>query len=195
MPLHVPSLLPSLLVPLVLAVSGTPAADASPLRAEPLAPLVGLSADRLALADEVAAAKWGTATPIEDPVRERAVLDDVTARSAALGLDPDAAVRVFRDQIEAGKLVQRGLHRRWTARPSTAPSRRPDLGKEVRPALDRLTGAILAELQRTAHVRASASCAPELIEASARAGTERRLDVLHRSGLTRALPSVCRIRS
>ncbi|WP_372490015.1 chorismate mutase [Prescottella equi] len=42
-----------------------------------LRPLVRLIAQRLSMADPVAAAKWGTDRPIDDPARERDVLRSV----------------------------------------------------------------------------------------------------------------------
>ncbi|MDQ1029143.1 chorismate mutase [Streptomyces umbrinus] len=182
------------------AVSGTtsatahaPAAytSATAVRASGLGALTELFAERLLLADKVAAAKYGTESPIDDPVRERQILDDVAARAAGLGLDPDSVTAVFRDQIEANKLVQRGLYARWDAHPDERPTERPDLAKEVRPALDLITTRLLASLRQTAPVRADASCGPRLYAAAALSAYEHRLDVLHLKGLGRALPSVC----
>ncbi|MGI3197577.1 gamma subclass chorismate mutase AroQ [Streptomyces sp. GLT-R25] len=135
--------------------------------------------------------KYGTESPIDDPARERQILDDVAARAAGLGLDPDSVTAVFRDQIEANKLVQRGLYARWDAHPDERPTERPDLAKEVRPALDLITTRLLAALQETAPVRADASCEPRLYAAATLSAYGHRLDVLHLRGLGRALPSVC----
>ncbi|WP_326760690.1 chorismate mutase [Streptomyces phaeochromogenes] len=182
------------------AVSGTtsatahaPAAPASATaaRASGLGALTELFAERLLLADKVAAAKYGTESPIDDPVRERQILDDVAARAAGLGLDPASVTAVFRDQIEANKLVQRGLYARWDAHPDERPTERPDLAKEVRPALDLITTRLLAALQQTVPVRADASCGPRLYAEAALSAYGHRLDVLHLKGLGRALPSVC----
>ena len=156
-----------------------------------LAPLTELFAERLLIADKVAAAKYGTDKPIDDPVRERQILEDVAARAVALGLDPDQVSAVFRDQIEANKLVQRGLYARWDAHPEERPTERPDLVKEVRPQLDRITTEVLAALRETQGVRAGSSCLPRLSVAAARSAYGHRLDLLHMEGLRRALPSVC----
>ncbi|MGW2287902.1 chorismate mutase [Streptomyces phaeochromogenes] len=182
------------------AVSGTtsatahaPAAptSATTVRASGLGALTELFAERLLLADKVAAAKYGTESPIDDPVRERQILDDVAARAAGLGLDADSVTAVFRDQIEANKLVQRGLYARWDAHPDERPTERPDLAKEVRPALDLITTRLLAALQETDPVRADASCGPRLYAEATLSAYGHRLDVLHLKGLGRALPSVC----
>ncbi|MFF8935462.1 chorismate mutase [Streptomyces paradoxus] len=156
-----------------------------------LTPVTDLLARRLLLADKVAAAKYGTDTPIDDPVREAQILDDVRARAAALGLRPDAVAAVFRDQIEANKLVQRALFARWDAHPGERPTERPDLAKEVRPALDRITTGLLAALRDTERARAVPSCGPRLAAAAGWSAHTHRLDAPHLDGLGRALPSVC----
>ncbi|MFJ4980046.1 chorismate mutase [Streptomyces coeruleorubidus] len=156
-----------------------------------LASVTELLAQRLLLADKVAAAKYGTDTPIDDPEREARILDDVRTRAAGLGLDPDAVAAVFRDQIEANKLVQRGLYARWDANPGERPTERPDLAKEVRPALDRITTQLLAALDDTERARTLPSCGPRLVTAAGWSAYTHRLDGLHLKGLGRALPSVC----
>ncbi|MFC8827673.1 gamma subclass chorismate mutase AroQ [Streptomyces sp. NPDC057137] len=153
--------------------------------------MTDLFAERLLIADKVAAAKYGTDRPIDDPAREQIVLDDVAARAVGLGLDPGVVVAVFRDQIEANKVVQRGLYTRWDKHPEERPTQRPDLDKEVRPALDRITTQLLSALAATEGVRASLSCEPRLYGAAALSAYGHKLNVLHLKGLERALPSVC----
>ncbi|KAB2378209.1 chorismate mutase [Actinomadura montaniterrae] len=173
---------------LVLLLGGS----AVPARAaDGLGPLVDVAARRLDVADLVAAAKWGTGKPIEDKAREQQILDAVAERSAAMGVDPATAQRIFRDQIEAGKLVQRGLFARWALRPGDVPAHRPDLEKEVRPLLDRITGELLAGIKDTRDVRRSPSCRTELAKAVGRVEGARHPDALHRIALTRAIPSIC----
>ncbi|NLU67476.1 chorismate mutase [Streptomyces sp. HNM0574] len=157
-----------------------------------LAGLAELAAERLETADKVAAAKWGAGKPVDDPARERQILDDVARRSAATGVDPDEATAVFRDQIEANKLVQRGLHARWERHPAERPAQRPDLAKEVRPVLDRITGELLDALRDSEAARHSGpGCAPRLAADTARAAHARHFDPLHTRGLARAVPSFC----
>ncbi|MFG2552960.1 chorismate mutase [Streptomyces sp. NPDC048581] len=156
-----------------------------------LTSLTDLFAERLLVADKVAAAKYGTDKPIDDPVREQQILDDVAARATSLGLDPKATQAVFRDQIEANKLVQRGLYARWDAHPEERPTERPDLVKEVRPVLDRITTQLLDALKDTQRTRTSPSCEPRLYVAAVRSAYGHELDVLHLKGLQRAVPSVC----
>ncbi|MDA3649170.1 chorismate mutase [Saccharopolyspora indica] len=163
---------------------------ATPAHADPgsLDPLLQAAAERVATADQVAAAKWGTGQPIDDPAREQQVLDAVARKSAELGLDPAAAKRVFRDQIEANKVVQHALHDYWAANPDEQPTERPDLG-EVRPVIDRLNNEILLELRDTRQLREHPSCNGRLAGSFNRTRAE--LDHLHTTGLARAIPSLC----
>ncbi|MFJ6789740.1 chorismate mutase [Streptomyces angustmyceticus] len=156
----------------------------------PLRPLAALSAERLATGDLVAAAKWGTDSPIDDPAREQEVLNTVADQARRLGGDPGVTVRVFRDQIEANKDVQRGLHRRWDADPGQAPTERPDL-QEVRKEINRVNGALVRALAGSARARSAPSCAARLAAAAVRVRQERHLDGLHTAALARSLRSVC----
>lgn len=174
-----------------VAVPERPVAAAAP--AGPYAqlrPLAALSAQRLATADLVAAAKYGTGAPIDDPIRERQVLDDVARQARELGADPEATVRVFRDQIEANKVVQRGLFRRWDADPAQAPVERPDLA-EVRKEINRVNGELVRVIADSSSARTASSCGGLLTAAGVRVRHERGLDVLHSVALERALRSVC----
>ncbi|MBL1096794.1 chorismate mutase [Streptomyces coffeae] len=155
-----------------------------------LLPLAGLSAERLLIADEVAAAKWGTDSPIDDPAREKQVLDAVARQATELGADPAGTVRIFRDQIEASKLVQRGLYRRWDADPSQAPTERPDLS-QVRLKINRINGELVRAIADSAPARTAPSCAGRLTAGAVVTVHEKRLDALHTAALGRSLPSVC----
>jgi len=163
----------------------TPAFPANPLRS-----VADLAAQRLATADLVAAAKFGTSSPIDDPAREQQVLDAVAAQATRLGADPDAVRKVFRDQIEANKFVQRGLFQRWADHPDEAPTTRPDLSV-VRVEINRINTELVQALAVTATDRAGVLCYPELYLGAAQVRHERHLDRLHTEALVRALPSVC----
>ncbi|MGV9878506.1 chorismate mutase [Streptomyces sp. NPDC003006] len=156
----------------------------------PLGPLADLSARRLATADLVAAAKYGTGGPIDDPVREKQVLDAVAQEAREIGGDPEATVRIFRDQIEANKAVQRGLFRRWDADPSQAPKERPDLA-EVREKINRVNGRLVRGIAASAGARTAPYCGGALTAAAAHVRRADRLDTLHTLALGRALRSVC----
>ncbi|ATL32694.1 chorismate mutase [Streptomyces formicae] len=152
--------------------------------------LADLSAQRLATADLVAAAKYGTDSPIDDPAREKQVLDAVAAQAREIGADPEATVRIFRDQIEANKVVQRGLFRRWDADPSQAPTERPDLA-EVRKEINRINGELVRGIAASPDARTAPYCGGVLTAAAVHVRHENRLDALHAAALGRALGSVC----
>ncbi|WP_432001921.1 chorismate mutase [Streptomyces sioyaensis] len=152
--------------------------------------LATFSAERLATADLVAAAKWGTGSPIDDPAREQEVLKSVAEQARQLGADPEATTRIFKDQIEANKVVQRGLYRQWDADPAQAPTERPDL-QEVRKEINRVNGELVRAIAASPHARSAPSCTPLLTNAAARVRAERQLDGLHTVALARSLPSVC----
>ncbi|MEV8316492.1 gamma subclass chorismate mutase AroQ [Streptomyces sp. NPDC059900] len=188
----------------LLAGSGGAVAVAAPAQrsaAAPAAPagsyarlhtLADLAARRLATADLVAAAKYGTDSPVDDPAREQQVLDDVARQARELGADPGATVRIFRDQIEANKVVQRALHRRWDADPSQAPGpgERPDLA-EVRKEINRVNGELVRGIADSPAARAAASCRGLVGVGALQVRQDRKLDLLHTVALERALRSVC----
>ncbi|GFE18577.1 chorismate mutase [Streptomyces glebosus] len=174
--------------PSAAATAPAPATAHSPYGQ--LRPLAVLSAERLATADLVAAAKWGTGGPVDDPAREQEVLRAVAEQARQLGADPEATVRFFRDQIEANKIVQRGLHRAWEADPGRAPTERPDLG-QVRKEINRINHELVQALADSPQARSAPYCAPLLTAAAVRVRHERHLDALHTSALARSLRSVC----
>jgi chorismate mutase len=171
--------------------STEPASSATAGALGRLGPLTDLVIERLLVSDDVAASKFGTDSPIEDPVREAQVLEQVRQQAGAAGVDPDAAVAFFQDQITASKVVQRGLFARWTAHPEEAPTSRPDLG-EIRVRLDHLTAQLLAELKNTEHLRDKpVACTVQLTLAGVTGAARERLDTLHRRALSAATQSVC----
>jgi chorismate mutase-like protein len=108
-----------------------------------LEPLRQAIDQRLLLAQDVARAKWNTKAAIEDLPREEQVIAAAVRQGASLGL-PEAWIRtVFRAQIEASKTVQRALYDRWQAEGVGRFDDAPDLGKTIRPELDRLTTQLL----------------------------------------------------
>lgn len=169
-------------VPKVLGLTRRPTA-ASGSSGSGRSVLAELAARRLLLADQVAAAKFLTGQPIDDPVRERRILDEVAEAAGNIGLEPAVGMRFFRDQIEANKMVQRGLHSLWRAYPEYGPRQQPDLAREVRPELDRITASMLRELLVAAtggvdrRTNSDPACAPQL-------------DGLHRNALALALRSL-----
>jgi chorismate mutase len=107
--------------------------------------LIELMEQRLQLADEVAKTKWNGHLPIEDRVREKAILEQLPAVS---GLDPQLARDFMEAQMEASKSRQRELHQLWQTRAA------PPFGdalplQQLRPRLDRLTQPMLEALAQT----------------------------------------------
>lgn len=187
--LAVSALVPALA--LISAGSATAApATPAPAAHDALEPLVDLVAQRLATADTVAAAKFGTPSPIDDPAREKVVLDTAASKATAQGLDTNAVRAVFTDQIQANKVVQYGLYAQWTAHPAQAPTAHPDLA-QVRPVLDSITDGLVRELAATKDVRASGSCPALLKRADQRVSKAHHFDDLHGEAFDRALPSIC----
>lgn len=103
--------------------------------------------ERLAIADRVAWAKYQDTLPVLDAAREQKVLIQVVAAAKAQGVDPSLAERFFTAQILASRLRQEELIRIWS-RGGTLPTFGPiDLGRDVRPMLDGLTGRMVAALK------------------------------------------------
>ena len=176
-----------------LSLSPVSAAAAAPPSG--LDTLVGLSAERLETAETVAAAKWHTGTPVDDPAREEQVLETAREQAVRSATDPERAAAVVRDQIEAHKTVQHALHARWTAVPGRAPTEEPDL-TAVRPELDRITSELVRELAATEDERARDDCPSRLSLSSARSTREQGSDsavpdAVHTAALIRSLASVC----
>lgn len=113
--------------------------------AEPDASLPELVLRRLAISEQVAAAKFGAGRAVDDPVREQRELARVRDLAREIGLDPDLAAGFLADQIAASKQVQRQLFERWTEHPGDRPTGGPDLSV-LRAELDGLTVALLDRL-------------------------------------------------
>jgi len=137
------------------------ATTSPPPRRDDIAQLLTLQKTRLDVAAPVARSKWNSGKPIDDPARERHILDGLTDKAVALGLDPAWTRAFFQSQFDAGKLAQRALHRQWRAEQRPPFADPPDLAREVRPVLDRLTPELLTALTRLqGHL-----CDPEVMQA------------------------------
>jgi chorismate mutase len=110
--------------------------------------LVDLVVERLSLARDVAATKYGSGGPIDDPIREQQMLQSAGCALNVSALSHRMGMQFFRDQIEANKVVQRGLYHRWHRHPEEIPAANPDLAAEVRPKLDRVTAQIIQQFRR-----------------------------------------------
>ncbi|HZX03271.1 gamma subclass chorismate mutase AroQ [Kribbella sp.] len=153
--------------------------------------LTELVIQRILVGDDVAASKYFSGKPVDDPVREQQILTSVRASAAQLGIDPDATAAFFQAQIDASKVVQRGLLAYWAAHPDKAPTSGPDLNV-IRQKLDALTTQLLAELVRVDHLRQSGlRCDIALVVADATGAALHHLDPLHRRALRTASTATC----
>jgi len=80
------------------------------------------------------------------PARERQILQEVAPRAAQAGVEPALAAAFFQSQFDAGKHLQHKLHAQWRAQQRAPFAEAPELGRSVRPLLDRLTPQLLAAL-------------------------------------------------
>ena len=127
--------------------------------------LVGTSAQRLVIAEQVAFAKSDSGTPVEDVPREAQVIASAVKAGESQGLDQALVSNFFRSQIEANKLIQYSLLAEWR-RVGRAPGHVPvDLAGTVRPELDQLGTELIAELTETAALQASTSCRSDVAKA------------------------------
>lgn len=112
--------------------------------------LLTLIDQRLEVAEKVAQAKWNSGAPINDPVRERQILDDLTASLTHANADDKSFMRrFFQAQFNAGKIIQTALHEQWRREAHPRFVNPPDLARDIRPELDRLTPLLIAALDRT----------------------------------------------
>ena len=151
-----------------------------------LQPLVETSARRLAIAKQVALAKWDCQAPVEDAAREAQIIATAIKVGESRGLAPS---NFFRAQIEANKLVQHSLLAAGKAPPHT----RVNLVNAVRAELDQLETALIVELADTADIRASAACPAETAKAIEKylAGHKVETGALQGIALNRAMAATC----
>ncbi|MCM6776926.1 gamma subclass chorismate mutase AroQ [Nocardia sp. CDC159] len=177
-------------------VTAQPVPPAVAAADRPLDRVVELALERLETGDTVAAAKWvsaaasGVEPVIDDPVREAQVYDAMVEAGAKLGLPGDWVRQVFSGQIEANKMVQRGLLARWRFDPAAAPTSAPNL-LAVRPIIDRVNGEILAQLAAHRAELSGPHCAERLATSVFPALTSGRTDALHQAALVRAGAALC----
>lgn len=160
---------------------------------ERLQPLVETSAQRLAIAKQVAFAKWDSGSPVEDTLRETQVIVSASNAGESKGLDKAFVASFFRAQIEANKLVQYSLLSDWR-RLGRAPHHLPvSLNDIIRPELDQVQAELLLELEDTAVLRADALCRANIAKAVEEYVFRHAKDIstLESIALDRALAGVC----
>jgi chorismate mutase len=129
-----------------------------------LRPLAETSARRLAIAEQVALAKWDSRAAVEDAPREAQVIVAAVKYGKSRGLDGTFVSSCFIAEIEANKLIQYSLLADWR-RTGRAPAHRPIDLAAVRRELDRLQIELIEELADTAPVRARATCQADTAKA------------------------------
>ena len=127
--------------------------------------LVDTSVHRLLIAQQVALAKWDSGAEVEDLPREAQIITAAVRDGASRGLDPTSVSNFFNAPIEANKVIQYSLLADWR-REGRAPDHAPiDLVATIRPELDQVQAALIAELADTAAIRASTTCRADVAKA------------------------------
>lgn len=108
--------------------------------------LLGQVEQRLAVAPDVAMAKWNSGAPINAPEREAQILERVVVEAQQQGVDQQLARAFFQDQFDASKAVQQQLHQQWQQASQPPFDNPPDLASDVRPQLDTLTPQLIQSL-------------------------------------------------
>ncbi|ASW90511.1 chorismate mutase [Mycobacterium marseillense] len=178
---------------LCIAVAGGLTGWAAPARADSvgsLTPLVDAAAQRLQIADPVAAYKWHTRGAIEDPVRVRQELAKLGDDAVVARIDRDYVTRVFGDQIDATEAIEYSRFADWKLNPGDAPADPADLAAS-RSAIDGLNQEMLTQISRNWDVLHSPACAPQLGAARSDIAASRRLDDLYQRALWSATQSYC----
>jgi chorismate mutase len=175
---------------LVFTLGGINMADAQSV-SDKLQGLVETSAHRLAIAEQVALAKWDSGTAVEDVPREAQVIAGAVKAGESKGLDEASVANFFRAQIEANKLVQYSLLADWR-RAGNAPAHEPiNLISTIRPELDQVQTALITELADTTAIRTSKTCRADVAEAVGKYVSAHHSGALQAIALDRAMGASC----
>lgn len=158
--------------------------------ANPLDALVDAAAQRLQVADPVAAVKWHTGGAIEDPERVRNQLSALSMAATAEHVDPDYVTRIFTDQIAATEAVEHYRFAQWKLDPSAVPATAADLSAS-RAQIDALNHVMLTEIGLQWVRLHAPECAAELDQAKRAVGDARQLDEFYQQALSAATGAYC----
>lgn len=120
------------------------ACSSAPPLPESSEPVVAIMAQRLALARDVAWAKWVEGLPVRDPAREQELLQKLVRQGEAADMDEALVIRFVRAQIEASCLEQEAWMSRWK-KGEPLPAGDPPALEDLRSRLDRMSSFLLAE--------------------------------------------------
>jgi chorismate mutase len=185
------SLAPSTIV-IICLIGGTGTALAESA-IDRLQPLVEISARRLAIAEQVALAKWDSHAAVEDASRETQVIMSAVQEGESKGLNPTFVSNFFRAQIEANKIVQYSLLADWH-RAGRAPAHgRINLATVIGPQLDKLQMELIQQLADTVDLRPSPACRENVAKAIGKylANLKHHASPLEAIALDRALAVAC----
>jgi chorismate mutase len=155
--------------------------------------LAETSARRLLIAQQVALAKWDSGAAVEDLPREAQVITGAVKDGVSRGLDPTSVSNFFKAQIEANKVVQYSLLADWH-RSGRVPAHAPvNLVATIRPKLDQVQMALIAELADTVAIRSSTTCSADVAKAVGKyvLAHKRAVGPLREIALDRALAAAC----
>lgn len=159
--------------------------DGSPLNA-----LVDAAAQRLQVAEAVAASKWATHGLIEDPGRVQQELAQLGADATARGIDADYVTRVFGDQINATEAIEYSRFADWKLNAADVPAEPPDLASS-RSAIDGYNQTMLSQIAAHWDLLHSPGCAAEVDAGRGGVARSRQLDGLYQRALILATNSYC----
>lgn len=165
----------------------------APVSADPtgeLHDLIDAVAQRLQVADPVAANKWLTGGPITDPPRAQQILESVAAEAQSDGVSADYVRHIFTDQINATEAIQYTRFAHWKFDGSTAPTTAPDLSAS-RSSIDALNHQMVNQIAANWSLLNSPLCAAEIDAAKATVADARQFDPLFREALDSATRSYC----
>nr|WP_036472504.1 chorismate mutase [Mycobacterium triplex] len=164
----------------------------APARADTgaLTELVDAAAQRLQVAEAVAAYKWNAHAAIEDPDRVQQQLAKLSADAVGEHIDPDYVTRVFGDQINATEAIEHTRFAQWKLDPSSAPANAPELSVS-RSTIDGLNQTMLNQMVVHWDLLHSPGCAPLLVATRAAVTRARVLDRLYQQALALATRSYC----
>lgn len=156
----------------------------------PLTELVDASAQRLQVAEPVAAFKWKTHGAIEDPARVEQELQRLGAEASAEHADPQYVTRVFGDQIDATEAIEYGRFANWKLDPDGVPPESPDLSAS-RAAIDGLNQTMMTLIVANWDLLHSPACPAQVDIATGEVVRTRRLDSIYQRALALATRSYC----